>query len=472
MTNTNDTFIYREIYNRLRSGILTGQMKSGERLPSTRTLAARIGVSRNSVLAAMDQLTSEGFLESRAGSGTFVSESLTRLPPAVSRLAGKLSRRGKLIETTAVSRQRLARGFVPFTPGLPDLNRLPMAQFGRILARQIRLLSPEAFSYGQAGGWQPLREAVALYLRMARGVVCDADQVLIVSGSQACLDLCARVLFDPGDTIGTEDPGYLGARGAFVSAGLRIAPLRVDEDGLVVSQLKRQRGVRGVYVTPSHQFPLGVTMSLARRLELVQLAEKQNFWIIEDDYDSEYRFHGKPLSALQGLDRTGRVIYTGTFSKVLFPGLRIGYIIVPHNTVAAFAQCHALAARHAPILEQAALAEFMKSGGFYRHVRQMRGLYKERQEILVNESRKIKGLLDVAPCEAGMQLVGWLTKSTRDGGRSFCAKAAQIGMDLAPVADYAIKPLDRTGFLLGYSGFTSAEIKRGVGLLDRVLKDR
>ncbi|MCE9600327.1 MAG: PLP-dependent aminotransferase family protein [Spirochaetia bacterium] len=470
MNKNQEGFIYREIYDRLRSAILTGQMKSGEQLPSTRTLAAQIGVSRNSVLAAVDQLTSEGFLESRHGAGTFVSQSLAQLPRHHAQHTGKLSARGKLIAATAVSRKRLATGFVPFTPGLPDLKSLPLAQFSRILARQIRILPEEAFSYGPAAGWQPLQEAIALYLRMARGVVCNPNQVLVVSGSQACLDLCARVLFDPGDTVGIENPGYLGARGAFTSAALRIASFGVDEEGLVVSQLKKIKGLRGVYVTPSHQFPLGVTMSLARRLELTQLAQKNNFWIIEDDYDSEYRFHGKPLSALQGLDPSGRVIYTGTFSKVLFPGLRIGYIVVPENTIQAFTQCHALAAGHAPILEQAALAEFMRSGAFYRHLRRMRILYKERQDTLVQEAKRLRGLLDVLPCEAGMQLVGWLRKPLKDGGRSLAKLAASMGLDLAPIADYATGPMNRTGFLLGYSGFSATEIKRGVAILDRILK--
>jgi len=458
-------FLYREIYARIREAILGGQMKPGERLASTRTLAAQLGVSRNSVLTAIDQLTAEGFLHGRRGSGTFVATELIEVSKERANPESQPSKRGRLIASTAVTRARRPMGIVPFTPGLPDLSVLPLPQFGRILTRQIRSLDLTAFSYGASAGHRPLRESLAVYLRLSRGVVCTPEQVLIVSGSQSSLDLCARVLFDSGDTVCVEDPGYLGARGAFVASGLIVAPISVDEEGAKPDEMAPK--ARGIYVTPSHQFPLGMVMSLRRRLELLARAKARRFWIIEDDYDSEFRFAGKPISALQGLDRSGRVIYTGTFSKVLFPGLRTGYMVVPEPLIDAFSQAHALTARHSPILEQATLAEFLRNGGFHRHIRKVRALYSERKDALASIALQLLGdHIQMQPTETGMQMVGWLKKR---GAKSLSRRGAEVGLDLAPVSDYCMHPISRDGFLLGFAAFNQKQIRVGIEKLARLL---
>jgi GntR family transcriptional regulator/MocR family aminotransferase len=309
-------------------------------------------------------------------------------------------------------------------------------------------------------------------VRAARAVRCEASQVVVVSGSQQGLDIVARLLLDPGDHVWMEDPGYLGARGAFLGAGARVSPVPVDAEGMMVSAgIERQPRARMVYVTPSHQFPMGVTMTLARRLALLEWVRRSGAWVIEDDYDSEFRYSGRPIAALQGLDFTGRVIYLGTFSKVLFPSLRLGYLILPPELVEPFSNARALVDRHSSLIEQAVLADFIVEGHFARHIRRMRALYAHRHAAFVETARKeLAGLLEVQPQDAGMHLAGWLAEGVDDAAAS--RKAFEHGVEAPPLSAYAIEPLSRGGLLLGFTATGTREIREGVRRLASALRYR
>ncbi len=332
-----------------------------------------------------------------------------------------------------------------------------------------RGLPSALLGYGHPSGYRPLREEIAAYLGAARAVRCVWEQVIVVSGSQQALDLAARVLLDPGDAAWVEDPGYAGARGALTGAGARLVPVPVDEEGLRVSAgMARCADARLAHVSPSHQYPLGATMSLPRRLELLAWASRAGSWVIEDDYDSEFRYTGRPVEALQGLDAEGRVIYVGTFSKVLSPALRLGYLVVPPDLVDPFTAARELADRHAPTVEQATLARFIAEGHFARHVRRMRALYAERQVALVSAAaRDLPGLVDVGPAEAGMHLVGWLPADADDREASRRAEAG--GVEANALSLYGIEPLRRGGLLLGYAAVDEAGIRDGVRRLAAAL---
>jgi GntR family transcriptional regulator/MocR family aminotransferase len=380
--------LYRQLYDRLRLAILRGQLATGVRLPATRTFADQLGISRNTVYLAYQQLLAEGYLTSKVGYGTSVArvipETLLTLPSpsrerALARedtVRSRLSRRGmNMARLPAMPGPSVPSepGKPPaFRAGVPALDLFPYQIWAQMVARRVRHSLQDASDNQDPAGYRPLREAIAAHIGVTRGVRCTADQVIVVSGAQAALDLAARILLDPGDLAWIEDPGYPGARGALAGAGAQLVPIPVKADGLEV-RVGRVRcpGARLVYVTPSHQFPLGVTMSLAQRLALLEWANQAGAWILEDDYDSEYRFSGRPLEALQGLDGTGHVIYMGTFSKVLFPALRLGYLVVPPDLTEAFVAVRLFVDRHVPILEQMALADFITEGHFTRHIRRM-----------------------------------------------------------------------------------------------------
>lgn len=474
--------LHRQLYEGLREAVLAGRLRSGMRLPSTRALASELGVSRNTVMGAFLQLLAEGYLEGRVGSGTYVADSLPDdllraqarkgLEPGPAGRAGRrLSGRG---ETLAATRASTAgdRG-VPqaFRPGVPALEEFPTRVWGRLAARMWRSPPRGLLGYGDPAGYGPLREEIAAYLGAARAVECGWEQVIVVSGSQQALDLAARVLLDPGDAAWVEDPGYAGARGALIAAGARIVPVPVDEEGLRVSDgVRRAADARLAYVSPSHQYPLGATMSVSRRLELLAWASRTGAWVLEDDYDSEYRYTGRPLEALQGLDAEGRVIYLGTFSKVLSPALRLGYLVVPPDLVDPFSAARELTDRHSPLVEQAVLARFIAEGHFARHLRRMRTLYAGRQDVLVEAAAEdLRGLLDVRPAEAGMHLVGWLPDRTDD--REAMRRAAARGVEATALSMYGIEPPARGGLLLGYAAVGEAGIRAGVRRLAAALRE-
>ncbi len=464
--------LHRQLYAEIRGAVLGGRLAAGARLPSTRELATELGISRNTVAGAFDQLMAEGYLEGKVGSGTFVTDLGAKAggelrPPRRDRL--ELSARGRMLAGTRVAGSLELATARPFRTGVPALDAFPRELWARIAARVARRARADVMSYGTAAGYLPLRQAIAEYVRAARGVRCAAEQVIVTSGSQQALDLAARVLLDPGDMAWVEDPGYLGARGAFQAAGVVCAPVRLDEEGLSVSDGEALAPrARMAYVCPSHQYPMGMTMSLTRRMALLEWARRRRAWIVEDDYDSEFRYTGRPLSSLQGLDTADRVIYTGTFSKVLFPALRLGYLVAPVAVVEAMARARAVADRQCQGMDQAVVAEFMNGGHFARHIRRMRSLYAERQEALVSESRReLGGLLDVAPSSAGMHLRGFLPAGAND--REASRALGEAGVIAAPLSLYAMRHAPPPGLVLGYSGTNPRQIREGVRKVAEVL---
>jgi GntR family transcriptional regulator/MocR family aminotransferase len=452
----------RQIYRALRDGILAGRLAGGLRLPSTRALAADLGVSRNTVITAFDQLMVEGYVESRVGRGTRVSHTLpdnllhARARPSVQGAASLApnapSTRAELLVGYARPKSSADEPAIAFAPGVPALDLFPWRTWGRLVAIRGRAMGPAEAGYTDPLGYRPLREAIARYVAVARGVTCTADEVVIVGGSQQGLDLVARVATDPGDSAWMEDPGYHGALGALIAAGLRVTGVPVDADGLSVAAGRvAAPPARLIYVTPSHQFPLGITMSTPRRLELLAAAAEMRAWIVEDDYDSEFRYVSRPLTALQGLDRDGRVVYVGTFSKVMFPALRIGFVIAPPALLPAIAAARQFSGTQQATLEQMVLADFIGDGHFERHVRRMRSVYAERQHDLIDALRgECAGLVDAAGSGSGMHLVGWLARGVDDADVS--RRAASRGVDAIPLSAFAIdRGAGRPGVLLGYA---------------------
>jgi GntR family transcriptional regulator/MocR family aminotransferase len=349
------------------------------------------------------------------------------------------------------------------------VDQFPYEVWGRLIARRARQSLRESAYYQSPAGYFPLREAIATRISMTRGVRCLPEQIILTAGSQGALDLAIRTLLDPGDAAWLENPGYFGARGALLSAGAQLVPVPIDEQGLNV-EIGRQRSpeARLVWTTPSHQFPTGVTMSLSRRLELLEWARDAEAWILEDDYDSEYRWSGRPLECLQGLDQVGRVLYIGTFSKVLFPALRLGYLIAPTDLVAPLLATRYFIDIHVPILEQMALCDFLQEGYYARYLRQMREHYGERRDRLYHALREhLGGLLDVHAPEAGMRLVGWLPPEKDD--RRAKDLAAGVGVEVGALSVYSLEPLPRGGLIFSYTNTSEREILPGVKRLAAAL---
>jgi GntR family transcriptional regulator/MocR family aminotransferase len=476
---SSDIPLHRQLYDTVRRAILEHKLKAGDRMPSTRSLALFLEVSRTTVVSSFDQLRAEGYIEGRKGSGTFVAAAL---PDDLLRVRSKItgtprwSAKARAVSRRATQWVSAASSFNEddgirraFQPGLPAIEDFPFDIWSKMIAKRWRNPTANFASYGDAAGYRPLREVISNYVQLARGVRCEPDQVIIVAGSQQGLDVSARILLDPGDPAWIEDPCYRGAQGALLGAGARIVPVPVDDNGIDVSAGESAcREARVAYVTPSHQYPLGVTMSLARRLELLDWAKRCGGWILEDDYDSEYQYTGRPLSALQGLDKEDRVIYLGTLSKVLFPSLRLGYLIVPGDLVDTFVAALSHAAYCCPLVEQAVLADFINDGHFSRHIRRMRKLYQEKQEALVRSAQKeLRGVLEIKQARAGMHLIGWLPEKMND--QVVSRRAARAGVDVRPLSFYSIETTQRPGLLMGYTGISLAEIRGGVRKLASAL---
>ena len=468
--------LYRQIYDALRHDILTGDLPAGQRLAATRVLSEELGVSRNTVLEAVEQLTAEGYLVARVGAGTFVAEDL----PGEFLRSGVPEREAEEGEVPRISERgqgyrrwgaagRMDRS-LPFQLGRPAVDRFPWTTWSRLLGRRARDLEPDWLDYSGSDGYLPLRRALARYLHTSRGLTCEPEQILIVRGSQQGLDLAARVLLDPGDEVWMEDPGYTAARIAFEAGGATEVPVPVDEDGLLVEVgVERAPKARLVYVTPSHQYPLGVTLSLQRRLELLRWARKADAWIVEDDYDSEYRYAGRPLASLAGLDGCRHVIYLGTLSKVLFPALRLGYLVVPKEHVDAFVGARYASDRHTGVLEQAVVADFFEEGHFARHIRRMRTLYAERQRFLTEALAEHLGdTLELRPSRTGLHDVGWLRRHTDDA--EVAARAVEAGVFVKALSSYGREASLPPALLFGYAGFPNDELLAAVHRLAAVLE--
>jgi GntR family transcriptional regulator/MocR family aminotransferase len=450
-----------QVYRQLREAILDGRLKTGEKLPSSRELALRLSISRNTVTAAYERLASEGYLDTSTGSGTYVSQSLAREPkrrvpdgaavvPKLSDFAQRLTFPGPI-----VPRRDLP---FDFRPGVPDLAHFPVDAWRRLTARQLRRLSKTLAYYGGPDGLPSLRQGIARAISHTRAVICTADDVIVTSGAQQALDLVTRVLVGCGDTVAVEDPGYPAALAVFRAMGARIAPVPVDRDGLVVDALPNE--ARVVYVTPSHQFPLGVPLSLARRRQLLAWAAQRNAAVIEDDYDSEFRYGGRPLDSLQGLDRTGAVIYLGTFSKVLFPGLRLGYIVAPGPLRPLLLAAKWITDRHTEAVEQHRMAGFIAEGHFARYLRSMQKIYSARHAALLRALERRTPWLKPLPSAAGLHLTALLPR--RFPVEDFIVRCAATGVGLYSIAPFYQIPPARGGLMFGFGACELADIDEGI----------
>jgi GntR family transcriptional regulator / MocR family aminotransferase len=467
--------IYRQVYDGLRRAVLEGRLRPGQRVPSTRRLAADLGVSRLPVLTAYEQLLHEGYLVGRTGSGTFVSKDLPDdllRAPVTGRLT-PVARRGTGIRKRAVLNQPLPANWslpvVPFQIGLPALDLFPHAAWAKLVARQVRAETAERLAYGDPAGLRSLRVAVADHLRASRAVRCDADQILIVPGSQAALRLAAATLLEPGDRVAIEEPGYFGAHRAFQAAGARLVLVPVDAEGLNVNTLHRRGGeTRVVYVTPSHQYPLGMTMSAARRFALLEWAARNQAWILEDDYDSEFRYVSRPVGALQGMDSHDRVIYIGTFSKALFPAVRVGYVVVPPALWTRFLDSRFAFDVFTPTLYQRALAEFLQQGHFDRHLRRMRSAYLERRNALLRGlARHCADLLRVHNSDAGLHVTALLREGVDD--QDVTTRLGRRGLAAFSLSSSYVGPSREQGLLLGFGCAAPQRLLQATRILGEVL---
>ncbi len=475
----------QRLYRGLRRAILDGRLPPGTRMPSTRGLAEDLGLSRNVAVMAFRQLVDEGYADARTGSGTYVSGMLPDgllTPWGIRRSEAPPSSRPPL---SPRAERVLALGPLPppgrhrpglkydFQYGVPALSDFPHEVWSRIVTRRARAISLKMLRYGRTMGYWPLRKAIASYCARSRGVAASPEQVVVVNGTQQALDLIAQLLIRPGDPVLVEDPCYQAARQVFAAAGAAILPTAVDECGLDTSRLPEGAGVRLAYVTPSHQFPLGGILPLERRLELLRWAQRTGSLIVEDDYDSEFRYDGQPVASVQGLDGVGRVLYVGTFSKVLFPSLRIGYMIVSKSLTTAIAGLRFLTDCHSPTFEQTVLADFLSEGHFERHLRRSRERNKARRIALLESLKTHLGdSVVIAGASAGVHLVLWLREVRPDQLDTLLARAAGRGLGIYSVEPYYSHPPQRAGLLLGYANLSEEEIREGVALLARVLRER
>ncbi|MEO7182050.1 MAG: PLP-dependent aminotransferase family protein [Gemmatimonadaceae bacterium] len=492
--------LHQQIYQALRAAILRGTFRPGERLPSSRELARDLGISRTTALGAYARLHSEGYVVGNAGAGTRVAESIagtngSRIPSLAEGIGitgrGHAAHRrpernvssapaGVLREPRLSSSVRalfdegkwraVPRQAVPFASGIPSLELFPVASWTRLAARRWRLSGRDLLLPGDSQGYAPLREAVAKYAVTARGVRCTAEQVVIVNGAQHGIDLCARVLVGPGDDVWLEWPGYTPARGMFAATGARIVDVPVDAQGLdVVAGRALAPAARLAFVTPSYQAPLGTTMSLQRRYALLEWARDADAWILEDDYNGEYRYDTKSVPALQGLDQHHRVLYLGTFSKTLSPAIRLGYLIVPPALVSTFTRARLLLDRNSGVAEQAVLADFIDGGHFARHIRRTRALYRDRHRIFLElAAQELEGLVTFDDVPAGLRLLGWLPSNLND--QEVVAEAARRGVVLESLSYRSAEGTLPPALSFGFAPYTAAQTRAGMRTLAEVIR--
>ncbi|MEI7254073.1 PLP-dependent aminotransferase family protein [Dickeya dadantii] len=439
----------QQLYQRIRDAIATGQLHPGERVPSVRSLASELNLARGTVEAAYQRLTSEGYLLPRGPAGTIVSPGLTNLTPGHAPAAPPPSRPQPEPQSPAI---------LPFQLGLPALDAFPRKTWNRLAGQRLRTLGGDALAYPDPQGCLPLRRAIAAYLGISRGIACSEQQVFITAGYHCSLDLICRSLFTPGDLGWYEDPGYPFARRFLLHAGMQLAPVPVDEAGIDVAAGEQYAGhARFAVVTPTHQSPLGVALSLPRRLALLAWAARRGAWIIEDDYDSEFRYHGRPLPALKSLDSDERVIYTGTFSKVFFPGLRLAYLVVPQTQIPTFQQTAQILHSNGFTLAQATAADFMERGYFARHIRKMRALYARRRGYLQDALTTLAGnKLQLHASAGGMHLLARLPP----GGSldvDIATEAISAGLSIQALSQWRQRPDSTGGLLMGFTNLVSAE---------------
>ncbi|UPG95771.1 PLP-dependent aminotransferase family protein [Luteibacter aegosomatissinici] len=443
--------MYLQLYHHVRDAIAAGRLNPGDRVPSVRALSSETGLARGTVEMAFQVLVSEGYLLTRGAAGTVVAPGLGTLSESVPPVStSPATERGP---ATAFAET----GMAPFQLGLPALDAFPRKTWARLCGRHQRNLHTSAMTYPDPSGHEPLRRAIATYLGISRGIACTHEQVFVTTGYRGALDLVRRTLLSAGDTGWYEDPGYLLARIFLERAGFRLAPVPVDDDGLVVEEGVRRAGnARFAVVTPTHQSPMGMALSLPRRLELLDWASQRKAWIIEDDYDSEFRYHGRPLPALKSLDHDDRVLYTGTFSKVLIPGLRLAYLVVPASLVGTFKDEVTHLSGPGSIVPQAMITDFMAQGHFSRHLRKMRTLYAARRGYVVDALAEVLGdRLYVQPQAGGIHILAHL--KGRESDRRLTAAAAAKGMAIRALSDWRVGKAAHGGLLLGFANFMHAD---------------
>ncbi|MER9844204.1 PLP-dependent aminotransferase family protein [Mesorhizobium australicum] len=464
-----DEPIHRQLYRQIGAMIRERRLAPGSELPSSRALAEDLGLARNTIVAAYDQLATEGYLASRQGARPVVID----LPVNSTDQGGKptamaihrpLSRRGE-----SLMRQPFhhgAPGRFAFHPGMPDPQNFPFGVWGRLLARRATFGADMLFGTYHVTGLPALKEAIAGYLISARGVRCSPEQIVITTGAQAAFDLLARLLLDPGDTVWLEEPGYYAAKATFTVAGANIVPLVVDRDGWQMNQ--PEVSPRLIYVTPACQHPLGITMRMDQRLRLFEIAERNNSWIIEDDFDGEYRFQGRPVPAIQSMDYADRVIYVGTFAKLLFPALRLGFMVLPAALCEGIPHALSTTGQFAPLLLQAALADFIDEGHMTRHLKRMRRIYAERRKLFYELCQtELADHMTLSAAEAGIQVVAWLHESCDDRAVVQCAD--KLGVNASPLSKYYWSS-SGNGLVLGYAACNKADSEAGIRRLRQAIE--
>lgn len=470
---THERPLYIQVYGAIKQGILRGVLKPNQRLPSTRDLASLIKVSRNTVTNAYDQLIAEGYLEARVGAGTYVSNELpeellrtyyqsthTQRQPPINRT---LSARSKSISALLPVSILQPREATAFRFGLPAIDHFPFHIWAKLTSENYYYPDFKQYDYQNFNsGYEPLLNAIAEYLRVARSVKCDADQIIVTAGSQQAIYLIAQLLLDPGDEVLIEEPGYYNARNAFVVSGAKIVPVPVDNKGFdVKSSAVQQSNARAAFVTPSRQYPLGMTMTLERRIQLIDWAHYNDAWIIEDDYDSEFRYDSRPLASLQGLDVNQRVIYVGTFTKVLFPSLRLGYLVVPKDMIGLFRSLKGSIDNFSPTISQVVLSDFINQGHFGRHIRRMRKLYKQRRDTFLEVAQhRLTDYVDIGPADGGMSVTVELKQSMSDV--TIQQEAAKHGLILAAISPLYHSTPQKSGFLVGFTACDEETIINGI----------
>ncbi len=465
-----------QLYMGLRDLLLSGGLTPGERLPATRTLALELGISRTTVIDAIDRLVSEGLLEARVGAGTYVSEALqaqcmlTAAPSGSGGMiaAPRLSHAASDADAGFALRRRLPHESAAFVTALPALDAFPMAQWARLSARHWRQNRDHVTGYGEPFGYPRLRAAIARQLNASRGIKCDPEQIFVMNGAQHAFSLISAMLVDPGEAVWFENPGAIGARNAFVATGATLIPVAVDEKGIRVSDgLDKAARFRLAFVTPSHQQPLGHVMSLSRRLALLQAAKDADAMIVEDDYDGEFYYGDQPPPTLKSIDTQERVIYVGTFSKSLFPSLRLGFILSPLGLVDSFRRvCNAWQSG-VPTAIQAIVADFMDEGLFATHVRTMRQIYRERHDTLMHAARALTESIEVHPTSSGFHAVGFLNAGICEA--DFIARTRERGIVTAGLGRYALTPLGYQGIVLGFGSTPPDDIRAGIDVMRQIL---
>jgi GntR family transcriptional regulator / MocR family aminotransferase len=472
--------LHQQLTEKIRLAILEGRLKPNQKLPSSRSLAKSLNISRSTVTQSYEQLASEGYLETNLGSGTYICHQIPddwlksqQIEPINSQTAKtySLSKFGNSLIFVKRLEVSEADYEISFRYGNPAIANFPIQQWRKLIARHC-VNSPALLNYAaDAAGYFPLRVAIADYLGRSRAVRCTPEQVIIVNGSQQALNLIARLTLNPGDWVAIEEPGYLGARHYFTAQSANLQPIPINSEGLDVEFLNKcDSTFKLIYVTPSHQFPTGVTMSLSQRIALLQWAEKTNTLIIEDDYDSEYRYESQPIPALQGMDQSQSVIYVGTFSKTMFPSLRIGYLVVPQSLISLVSSAKWLCDRSTPLLEQYALTDWIAEGYFERHIRRMRQLYNLRRQVLIQALENYLGdRVTILGANAGIHLMVKIETALSD--EIIIQKAAAVGIGLISARGYYLQPQHQGEFIFGYAQLEEALIEHGIWKLSQIFKE-